>query len=126
MGQITYFKIIFLTIIITKIWALSLYVIFGTDSNITNSIINDSFHHYQVGLLFILVGFILQRIRKSYFIFCVGIGIFLEEWPVFLADIGFNTKHLYHSGYDLLLVLSLVLILYFLFMKNIRGSIIKT
>jgi len=38
----------------------------------------------------------------------VGLGIFLEEWPVFLNDLGFGTNALYQTWSDFIAIMVIV------------------
>jgi hypothetical protein len=87
-----FFLIILVTVVLTRIWAVSLYYLFGKNSEFTQKIVSDSLHHYQVGLLLLPISYLLRRTLKPRYLSGVGLGIFLEEWPVFLNDIGFNTN----------------------------------
>ena len=106
--------IVLVTISLTRIWAISLFYIFGKDSPTINRIINDPWHHYQVGLLLVAVALFFGRMKKLKLLFAVGLGIFLEEWPVFLNDLGLNTNHLYHTKIDFISIFALVGFVYIL------------
>jgi len=106
--------IVLITICITRLWSISLFYIFGKNSQIIERIISDSWHHYQVGLALVVVAFLLRKHRKIKFLLAIGLGIFLEEWPVFLSDVGLNTNHLYHTKLDFISIVFLVGLVYIL------------
>lgn len=116
--------IVLIAITATRIWAIGLFYLFGKNSQIVERIINDSWHHYQIGLLLILIALLLQKFRKSITV-AVGLGIFLEEWPVFLNDLGMNTNSLYHTKIDFVGVVSLVGLLYILCKTLYSKTILK-
>ena len=110
----SFLLIVLITIVLTRLWAISLFYIFDTDSKTIERIVNDRWHHYQVGLILLSLGYLLRRIHKSKIISAIGLGIFLEEWPVFLNDLGFNTNWLYHTKLDFILVFGFIGVLYVL------------
>lgn len=59
---------------------------------------------------------------KSEVAFAIGLGIFLEEWPVFLNDLGFKTNNLYLSLTDFGLVFGLVVLIYILLLTKIHAT----
>ena len=108
------FLIVLVTICLTRVWAISLFYIFGNDSQTIEMIVNDPWHHYQVGLVLIILAFLLRKFRKAKFIYPIGLGIILEEWPVLLNDLGLNTNHLYHSKIDFIGIITIVGLIYIL------------
>ena len=115
-----FFLIILVTVVLTRIWATSLFYLFGKDSEFTQKIVGDSLHHYQVGLLLMPISYLLRRNLKTRYLFGIGLGIFLEEWPVFLNDIGFNTNNYYHTKFDFILVLGIIGLIYSLFLVTAK------
>jgi len=108
------FPIVLVTIGLTRIWTISLFYIFGKNSLIVERIINDPWHHYQIGLILIATALLLGRLKRFRHLFAIGLGIFLEEWPVFLNDLGLNTNHLYHTKIDFIGIFALVGLVYIL------------
>jgi len=104
--------VLLVTISAVRVWAISLYYLLNKD--FLNKIINDQFHHYQVGLLLLLAVYPLRKLIKPFILSAVGLGIILEEWPISLADLGFGTKKYYHTKIDFILIFGLVLLLYML------------
>lgn len=102
---------------LTRIWAISLTVIFDNESKIYQRILNDSFHHYQIGLLLILYFLLNNKRRKAYQLPAIGLGIIFEEFAVVLGDLGFNTNRYYLKGYDFLFTGIFVLLLYILILR---------
>ena len=82
--------------------------IFGKDSLTIERVINDSWHHYQVGLILVVVAVLFGKLKKFKLLLAIGLGIFLEEWPVFLNDLGLNTNLLYQTNVDFISVFVLV------------------
>ena len=114
-GQLSSFlSVVLLIILLTRIWAISLYYIFGNNPEFIERIISDRWHHYQIGLLLLFIAFFLRKLFNSKLVYAVGLGIFLEEWPVFLNDLGFNTNRLYHTKVDFLLVFGIIGFVYIL------------
>ncbi|MBU1327118.1 hypothetical protein KKB64_04610 [Patescibacteria group bacterium] len=111
----SFLLVVLITIVLTRLWTISLFYTFGTDSEIIKRIVNDRWHHYQVGLILLSLGYLLRSMHKSKLISAIGLGIFLEEWPVFLNDLGLNTNGLYHTKLDFILVFGFIGILYVLF-----------
>ena len=112
-------KLLVITILATRIWAISLFYIFASNPKFIQSFIDDSLHHYQVGLILLILSFILMKFKfiKTSIPTLIGLGIFLEEWPIVLEDLGFNTNYLYHSGLDLLIIISVVITIYTIYRK---------
>lgn len=108
--------IVLIAVTLTRIWSVSLFYIFGNNSQFTQKFVSDSIHHYQVGLLLVPMSYLLRKIFKPRLLLGIGLGIFLEEWPVFLNDIGFNTNGLYHTKFDFILILGFVGLIYILFL----------
>ena len=73
--------IILVAISLTRIWTISLFYIFGKDSLTIDRIINDPWHHYQVGLMLVVVALLIGKLKRLKLLFAIGLGIFLEEWP---------------------------------------------
>ena len=119
----TFFNTLLVTITLTRLWAVSLFYLFGNNSEFTNRIINDGFHNYQVGLVLFVIGLLFRKFNKSVVITAVGLGIFLEEWPVFLNDLGLKTNSLYHTKIDFISVFTLVAIIYLAFWAAARRHI---
>ena len=113
----TFFKVLLITLTITRLWSISLFYLFGNDSEFTNRIINDSFHHYQVGILLIITSYLLRKMFRPEIMYAIGLGIFLEEWPVFFNDLGLKTNYLYHSKVDFIFIFALIVLVYFLFLR---------
>ena len=114
---LTFFKVLLIILTITRFWSISLFYLFGNGSEFTNRIINDSFHHYQVGILLIAVTYPLRKVFRPEVVLAIGFGIFLEEWPVFLNDLGLKTNYLYHSKVDFIFIFGLIVLIYFLFLR---------
>lgn len=106
--------IVVVTICLTRIWSISLYYIFGKDSLTIEKIINDPWHHYQVGLMLMVIALLFGRLKRFKLIFAIGLGIFLEEWPVFLNDLGLNSNNLYHTKVDFISIIVFVGLVYIL------------
>jgi len=120
-----FFKILLISIAITRVWAISLHYLFQDNKEILERIINDSFHHYQVGIVLIAITHLFRKIFKSETAFAVGLGIFLEEWPVFLNDLGLKTNYLYLSLIDFSLVYGFVVLLYILMFTKLQTASMK-
>ena len=110
----TFFKVLLITIAVTRLWTISLFYIFGNNSEITNRIVNDPIHHYQVGILLLVASYPLRKFLKPLTLSAIGLGILLEEWPVFLNDLGLKTNGIYHTKIDFIFVFGFVVIIYLL------------
>lgn len=117
-----FFKTLLIVITITRLWASSLHYLFQNDRSIMEKIINDSFHHYQVGIILIMTSYFFRKALKPEVAFAIGLGIFLEEWAVFLNDLGLKTNNLYLSLTDFGLVLGLVVLIYILLLTKIQTT----
>ncbi len=51
----SFLMIIFVVISLTRLWAINLFYIFGNNSVFIEKIVNDRWHHYQVGLILVLL-----------------------------------------------------------------------
>lgn len=107
-----FFFFLSIAILITRLWALSIFIIFRDYPHFLELIINDSLHHYHVGLLLIVLSYPVRRFIRPIITLSIGLGIVLEEWPVVLHDLGFNTLSQYHTGWDLFVILVVVFISY--------------
>lgn len=109
-----FFLVLTGTVLTTRIWSSSVYIILRNNPQAINRIINDRIHHYHVGLIILLLTYLLRKTtNKSQVFFAVGFGILLEELPVFLNDLGFGLTKFYRSGWDILLVLLLITMTYY-------------
>ena len=70
-----------------------------------------------------VIGFLLPRTRKKDLTLGIGFGVLLEEWPVLLSDLGFNTLHLYHTKVDFLIVFAIIGVVYLLFLRLAKTNI---
>ena len=95
-------------ILLTRIWAISLFYFLGDDSQIAQGIVNDPFHHYHFGLALIVLAVLLRKHRKALFLVAIGLGIFLEEWVVFLKDLGLSTNNAYLTKTDFFSIIGIV------------------
>lgn len=107
-------RVVLIAILLTRIWAISFFYFFGENSQVAQNIVNDPFHHYHLGLILIVLAFLLRKHNKAKFLAAIGLGIFLEEWAVFLKDFGLNTNHLYLTKIDFFSIMSLVGLIYVL------------
>ena len=119
----SFLLIVLLTITLTRIWAISLFYIFGNSGEFIEKIINDPYHHYQVGILLLALAYPLRKLLNSKIISAVGLGIFLEEWPVFLNDLGLNTSKYYHSKVDFLVIVGVIGFIYLLTLYSRKDSL---
>ena len=104
----SFISIVLISIVITRIWAMSLFYIFGRDSLFMERVVSDPWHHYHVGLVLIVFAFLLRKLKRAKLMFAVGLGIFLEEWPVFLNDLGLGTNALYQTWTDFIAIILIV------------------
>ncbi len=111
-----------ISICVMRIVAISLFYILGENSQVTNNIINDPWHHYQLGLLILLLGFLNKKFEMGKILAAIGLGIFLEEWPVFLSDLGLKTLHIYHTKIDFIGIFLLVGSYFLLISYKKRGA----
>lgn len=107
-----FFLLLVGTIIATKIWVISVWLIFQNNPAHINRIVNDPIHHYQVGLILLLLSYPLRKLIKPRTLSAIGLGIVLEELPVFLDDLGLGTLEYYNSGWDVLFILMSVFLVY--------------
>ena len=110
-----FFLIVLLSVTLTRVWSTSLFYIFAINPEFIQKFVNDSIHHYQIGLLLLPTSYLLRKILKPRLLLGVGLGIFLEEWPVFLNDIGFSTNGFYHTKFDFMFIFGLIGLIYILF-----------
>lgn len=120
-----FFKSLLIAITITRLWAISLHYLFQNNRQIMDRIVNDSFHHYQVGIVFIVASYLFRKKLKPEITFAIGLGIFLEEWPVFLNDLGLTTNKLYLSLPDFILIIGLIVLTYILLLTKIQTTPLK-
>ncbi len=109
-----FFLIVLITTTITRIWSASLLYFIRSNSQLIQKIISDPWHHYQIGLLLLLLTYPLRRFFRPKVTAAIGLGIFLEEWPVFLNDLGLNTIKYYHTKLDFIIIIGLVGLAYIL------------
>ena len=100
--------VVLITILLTRVWAISLFYLLGDDSQIARSIVNDPIHHYHLGLALIVLAVLLRKHRKAMFLAAIGLGIFLEEWVVFLKDLGLSTNNAYLTKTDFFSIIGIV------------------
>lgn len=120
-----FFKTLLIAIAATRLWTISLYYLFGNNKEIIERIVNDSFHHYQVGILLIAASYALRKTFRPEVVSAIGLGIFLEEWPVFFNDLGLKTNNLYHSKLDFMLIFGLVAFIYVLLLWRAKRELVE-
>jgi len=113
------------SVIATRLWTLSLFLIFRNNPQFIDKVINDSLHHYQIGLVILILALPLNKLLKNNNFTPIGLGIFLEELPVFLNDLGFNTLEFY-GKWDIILTLIVVAIAYLVFMNQFVNTEFKS
>jgi len=124
---VKFFRSVFIAMILTRIWVISLTVIFDKESKIYQRILNDSLHHYQIGLLLILYYLLNKKRRMVYRLPAIGLGIIFEEFAVVLGDLGFNTTRYYLKGYDFLITGIFVILFYILILRlHILKRLVKS
>ena len=106
-----FFKTLLISIITTRAYIISIPFIIR-DPAVLQSLINDPYHHYHIGLLLIFLSYLLRHHRQIKWLLPVGLGIFLEELPVILDDLGLHTLKFYQNGWDVVIVFVLILIVY--------------
>lgn len=68
------------------------------------------FHHFLLGFLFIILGFLTRRNKLLKYMVWIGVGIIIEEWTVLYENMGFASPIRYFSAFDVsagLLIFSL-------------------
>ncbi|PJA40402.1 hypothetical protein CO179_02335, partial [candidate division WWE3 bacterium CG_4_9_14_3_um_filter_39_7] len=60
--------------------------------------------YLSIGIVFILLSLIPNVKQKCGYLWAIGFGVIIEEWPIILSDMGFNTKPLYLKPYDYIFV----------------------
>ena len=116
---VKFFRTVFIAMILTRVWAISLTVLFNHETKIYQRILNDSLHHYQIGLLLILYYLLNKKRRMVYRLPAIGLGIIFEEFAVVLGDLGFNTTRYYLKGYDFLIT-GIFVILFYIFILRLH------
>lgn len=109
-----FFLILLLTILGTRLYVLSLFYFFRHRHDLIAIIINDPFHHYHLGLLFLLLSFLGPKRIRSLRLTAFGLGIILEELPVLMVNLGLVKTNYYLTGWDLIFSLGIVLFFYLL------------
>lgn len=104
--------IVLITITLTRIVAVSFFYFLRDDGQIVQSVISDPIHHYHFGLALIILGIILRKYGKATFLAAIGLGIFLEEWIVFIRDLGLSTNILYLTKIDFIVITGFVGLIY--------------
>src|SRR3989338_917164 len=112
-----FFQTLLIALFVTRILTVGLFFVFKPGSEFIQRIINDSYHHYQIGIVLVVLSLIFRKRGQAYIFLAIGVGIFLEELPVVLGDLGFKTTKYYNGGYDFIFVILLTLILYFVVLK---------
>jgi len=113
-----FFKTLIITVILTRVSTASLTFLLGDNIELRSRIIEDPFHHYQLGLILVVIGLLFKRrYQKTFWFIPVGLGIFLEEIAVVFGDLGFGSNSYYHSGWDLLMGLMLIAIFWLITRK---------
>lgn len=111
-----FISIVLIAIILMRSYALGLFYILekfiGENSQIAKQIVDDPWHHYQFGLLLMILGFFIYKTRKSFVLLAIGLGIFLEEWAVFLSDLGLSTNQFYATKMDFISIILIVSAIY--------------
>ena len=72
------------------------------DNTLDYDFLADSFHHYQLGSVLIVLGGLFYRrlARRRVIYFAISIALVVEEYVVILSDVGLWTGYRYLSGAD--------------------------
>ena len=95
----TFWKSLFISVTVTRLVTFALKVTLNTSSPFTERIVGDQLHHYQLGLVLIVFSLFYSKQRSK--LVPIGLGIFLEELPVVLGNLGLNTTRFYHSVFEI-------------------------
>ena len=96
----SFFGILIVSYLVTRAWTLGVFLYFGAESEIVKQITRDPWHHYHFAIGLIVLALIFRKKRHAASVLPIGLGIFLEEWPIFLYDLGFQTSKLYLTRVD--------------------------
>lgn len=97
-----------LMLITIRAWVYSFIYLFG-NTDFAYRLLNDSIHHYHLGIVLLPVGVIFfgRQHHYIYHLLIFTLALAIEEHAVFLRDIGMAVPYAYMSFYDALIVLSL-------------------
>ncbi|OGD85335.1 hypothetical protein A2164_04560 [Candidatus Curtissbacteria bacterium RBG_13_35_7] len=113
---------------ILLITAISLIVIRFCIEIVTTIVLNNSqlikaindnqigFHHYQLGILLVLISVILKKFSKKYlpvpdYIFAFGSALFVDQYTYVLSLIGLRLPFVYRSVTDYIIIALVLIIL---------------
>lgn len=114
-----FFLILLTTITLTRIYSVSAFYILGSNEKMLQRVVEDSWHHYHIGLVVLFLAFLFRKRKIALKITAVGLGIVFEEWPIVLNDLGLKTKDIYHTKIDFIAIIGLVAAVFYLFhLKN--------
>mgnify|MGYP001581582017 CR=1 FL=1 len=88
-------------IIVIRLWVFLFYALFGL-TKFAIDIVNDSFHHYFLGLGLLAIVLLFKNKLGKLFIYlsAFSIALVVDEYTLILKDIGFNLPYLYTSATD--------------------------
>ncbi|MCH7604811.1 hypothetical protein IID24_02385 [Patescibacteria group bacterium] len=97
-----------LMLIAIRAWVYSFIYLFG-NTEFAYRLLNDSIHHYQLGIVLLPVGVIFLGRQHHYipYLLIFTFALAIEEHAVLLSDLGMAMSYVYMSFYDVLIVLSL-------------------
>ncbi|MBI3443487.1 hypothetical protein HY008_02355 [Candidatus Woesebacteria bacterium] len=108
---------------VIRVSVLLFFSVFG-NSSLGAYLVHDSLHHYQIGIVLIILSLILRFLLKKGFSWLLpfGLALIIDEHAVFLKDIGLNWPYVYTTPRDTIIVSLLgILLMLFQFLSAKQG-----
>jgi hypothetical protein len=116
------FFIVSLTIFITRAFIYMSYILFAHTPKVATTVADTKFifHHYLLGFLLLILGFVTKRNKYLKYLTWIGAGIVIEEWTVLIENLGFRSPIQYFSAFDVSAGLLLFIVVYFILLTLMR------
>lgn len=104
-------KFIFYTslfLLIIRLWLLFFFTFFK-DTGLAKETLADSFHHYYIGILLVIVAFGLKEWLKKYYFFVLafGLALIIDEYTLIVGALHIKLPYIYLSQIDNVITLVL-------------------
>jgi hypothetical protein len=96
---------------LTRAYSVVVYHLLSSNQKLLQRIIEDQFHHYQLGVIALIADPFLKK--KRHLLAAIGLGIVLEEWPIVLNDPNLPIKNTYHAKIDFVIPFIILTLIFF-------------
>ena len=89
---------IIVSLLLVRLTVVSFLAVLPDRSELQRLVLDDNWHHYQLGFLLLLLGWQWFAGVKKELALALGWGLVLDQWPVLLTDLGLTWPVPYMYG----------------------------